>query len=352
MCRDTEIFPIKKKSSTKTMFTWTIEQYVDWASMIPSGQSEFSDDFHVTSEDGHDSCKFRLGIFPNGEDEQSKGIFSLYLENLDSDDAIVSYAFYAEKTNGSLKQSGPKFIKDKIGAKDSSGRSSMVISKMFTESGNHYINNGGLTLVCIIELVDEHNSELKKALTIKKKPIDIMKEFYNAKGSDNTNDFDKLSDYEIVCGSSLEKIFKCHKVVLAAGSPVFRAMLSHTTVIENKQSRVEISEIDPVTIDGMLFFLYTGNVSEKMITHNLFIAADKYQIEYLKAICELKLCSKMTNDNAVEVAIAAHLHGTNIFQEDCKRELSNKWNTIIPDKKEMLKSYPDFLISLMNTIMC
>jgi speckle-type POZ protein len=74
--------------------------------------------------------------------------------------------------------------------------------------------------------------------------------------------------------------FPAHKVVLAAGSPVFAAMLKATGFTENKTNVLKIDDLEPPIIKEMLRFLYTDQV-EKMdeLAKDLLVAADKYLID-------------------------------------------------------------------------
>lgn len=102
--------------------------------------------------------------------------------------------------------------------------------------------------------------------------------------------------------------FLAHKAVLAARSPVFEAMFTHN-MEEKKNNRVVITDIDEEVLEEMLRFIYTGRISnmidEKGKTGDLIAAADKYNLEILKIMCEKQLCKKMCVENASEMLILA-----------------------------------------------
>lgn len=114
-----------------------------------------------------------------------------------------------------------------------------------------------------------------------------------------------LSDVTLVVG---DKKLKAHKIILSARSPVFKAMFQHDTK-ENKENRVVISDCDPDVVEAMLKFIYTGDVPKlKEMTHNLFIIADKYQLERLKKMCEGALWEKLDVENAADTLVLAATH--------------------------------------------
>ena len=82
--------------------------------------------------------------------------------------------------------------------------------------------------------------------------------------------------------------FFAHKVILAARSPVFAAMLT-SGMTESITNRIKIDDVAPTTFKQFLKFLYTGvYTTEACSPHKiqaLFQVADKYQVDTLKQIC-------------------------------------------------------------------
>ena len=62
----------------------------------------------------------------------------------------------------------------------------------------------------------------------------------------------------------------------------------------------------------MLHFIYSGSISNgnefDEVASELLGAADQYQLELLKNICEDKLCSKLEVSNSVEFLVLGDLH--------------------------------------------
>jgi len=102
--------------------------------------------------------------------------------------------------------------------------------------------------------------------------------------------------------------FKAHRIILAARSPVFRAMFSHD-MQESRDNQVEIQDIDPVVMEELLRFIYTNKVNGlSNIAKPLLAAADKYALESLKTLCESSLVSQMSVEDVADTLVLADLH--------------------------------------------
>ncbi|XP_065203947.1 speckle-type POZ protein B-like [Planococcus citri] len=113
------------------------------------------------------------------------------------------------------------------------------------------------------------------------------------------------------------KEYPAHKVVLAARSPVFCAMFTHSTK-ESELNRVEIEDIHEAVVEGMLKYIYTGKCDgSDELAEGLLAAADKYDLRGLKIICAKKLIRGLSVENATNVLILADIH----HYEDLKRHV-------------------------------
>ena len=134
----------------------------------------------------------------------------------------------------------------------------------------------------------------------------------------------EFSDIELRCG---EDLFNCHQVILSAGSPVFKAMFQ--TDMEEKQTKVvTIKEMEPEVLAQMVYFIYTGEITEQNFTmemaKDLYEAADRYQVDILKIKCEEKICLDLRADNAIDTLMFADL-----YQMDRVKEAAMK--VIVPN---------------------
>ncbi|KAL6030353.1 hypothetical protein STEG23_015122 [Scotinomys teguina] len=104
--------------------------------------------------------------------------------------------------------------------------------------------------------------------------------------------------------------FQAHKAILAAHSPVFRAMFEHD-MKESKRNRVEIHDLEPQVIKATQGFMYTGKAPDlDSMAAAVLAAADKYGLERLKVMCEDVLCRDLSVENAAHTLVLADLHSS------------------------------------------
>ncbi|KAG5452460.1 Protein roadkill [Clonorchis sinensis] len=102
--------------------------------------------------------------------------------------------------------------------------------------------------------------------------------------------------------------FEAHKAILAARSPVFAAMFEHG-MEESRANRVEITDMEPDTLAEVLRYIYTGQVvGMDKLAHDLLAAADKYQLERLKTMCEEALVESLSVENCCDILGLADMH--------------------------------------------
>ncbi|GBM75706.1 Speckle-type POZ protein [Araneus ventricosus] len=125
------------------------------------------------------------------------------------------------------------------------------------------------------------------------------------------HDFKLLYQEKNLCDIALKtasKTFEAHKAILACRSPVFKAMFEHD-MVENSSGIVNISDVDPKTLEYMLFFMYANQLEDAVDTKSaiqLYCAADKYQINSLKECCYPILKSLVSAENVCEVLSLAY----------------------------------------------
>jgi hypothetical protein len=158
-----------------------------------------------------------------------------------------------------------------------------------------------------------------------------------------------FADVEVVCQ---DKVFKCHRLILSARSPVFRAMFLNNTV-EVPARKVEIEDLQPNILEAMLLFIYSGSVPNLAeVAGELLAAAEKYQLDHLKTLCEDELIKATNLGNAI-----IHLQLGDTYQaKDLKRRamdlvavnLKDMLNN--PEWKEQLISQPDLLAEVAGNL--
>jgi len=156
------------------------------------------------------------------------------------------------------------------------------------------------------------------------------------------------SDVVIKCSNS---VFRCHKFILKARSPVFDAMFK-ADMKESSTGVVTIDNLDPKVVTSMLYFIYTGkipNIDE--IAKDLLAAANQYQIEKLKRSCEEKLCQSLESNNCLEFLILAQVYSSP-FLKKCSLEMAAKNLVALVETnewKEDLSDHPTLKDEVIKT---
>lgn len=104
--------------------------------------------------------------------------------------------------------------------------------------------------------------------------------------------------------------FHAHKLVMAARSPIFRSEFFDGQ--ESDDLDITLSNIDPKVFKAMLHFVYTDALLaddlEASLAAKLLEAADRYDLERLKRMCEAYLCKDITVDSVAKMLALAESH--------------------------------------------
>lgn len=77
------------------------------------------------------------------------------------------------------------------------------------------------------------------------------------------------------------KVFAAHRAILAARSPVLGNLLAHSGVNFHR-----IEDIDAHVFEQFLHFVYTGRLTISAADPQLLVAAERFQIDTLKKLCQ------------------------------------------------------------------
>ena len=114
----------------------------------------------------------------------------------------------------------------------------------------------------------------------------------------------RLTDFAVVCAG---REIPCHRAVIAEASPVFEAALTGS-MREVSEGRFEIQGAEPNVVEGMLFFLYKGelekNKADATYLVKLLTLADLYGVKALVLACARPLMGSLCPANVVTVTRA------------------------------------------------
>lgn len=158
--------------------------------------------------------------------------------------------------------------------------------------------------------------------------------------------------------------FRAHKAILAARSPVFRKMFTNG-MKESHLNHVEIPDLEPRVFEHMLLFLYGAesclmsqlhskpkDVETEQLAIELLKAADKYQIEGLKLICERGIYEHLlTVESVARVLSSADLYNaTELKARAIKFVVSHVKEVVTTDTWRLMAEQRPWLVAEVEHI--
>jgi len=318
-------------------YRWTIEDFKNKMENFKLGQQLESSQFVING------FKICINLYPNGRNEEEGGFVSLFLRNDNSIQLEVKcefilglkqtfkHLFSFNKINPNSGYGFPKmYPHDQIISKSILDGDNLEIRAVITFKGK--VRN-------ISHLTDKEDNMVSE--TVEQVGMDLFKAFERQ----------EFCDFDIYCG---DRNIRCHKMVLASRSPVFRAMLLND-MEESSTQKVEPKNFDYNTMNLVLRFLYKGNIENGPLekhTEAIFKAADYYEINDLKKICEKLLIKKISISNMLELLVLADMYKAPDLKDAAKcliisnsRELlkMNKW-------KEKLKQSSHLVYEVLEAV--
>jgi speckle-type POZ protein len=311
-------------------FSWKITNYslqrVEYQTVDWNRSQNFPADCEV-------DLKFVLGFYPEGtaqvvqsDDKVSNGEkwTSLILRANSNKTSVTRYHFELSVLDAQGEKFGSLNFHREIPCLLNFFK--FIRLKDLENPANNLLQNDTLTIFCRVEETKsefEEQSERKRSnCQIEEPPTKIAR---RKLCEDLASITDKFADF--VFKMENEKI-PAHRVILAAGSPVFAAMFQHD-MEENRTNETEITDVTPAAFKALLQFIYTGHCEVGNLAEQLLVAANKYDIQDLKEICADELRMKMTVGNAVRLLVLSDLHQAEDLKDDAMRFINKNAPAVI-----------------------
>ncbi|KAL5197416.1 hypothetical protein ABZP36_000928 [Zizania latifolia] len=264
-----------------------------------------------------------IRFYPNGDAKESEDYLSFYLY-LDSDCAKDVKAFFSlkllDKNGGPVTLYSTTSSMHTFNSKDSGWGYTKFMKKMDLE-GSAHLRDDSFDIKC---------------------EITVMKEIC----SKETN-----KDVTFYVG---QERFLAHRCVLAARSSVFKAEFFGTMNAKARRT-IKIEDMEAGVFRSLLHFIYTDSLPDAsqdvVMAQHLLVAADRYNVERLKLICEEKLSKNLESDMLATSLALAEQHSCHGLKEACFEFLaspSNLESVMASDGYEHLKSScPSVLVEFM-----
>ncbi|XP_065205306.1 speckle-type POZ protein B-like isoform X17 [Planococcus citri] len=305
--------------SDEATCVWTI---TDFDFHEAKGEHLFSPPFPSVK---NDQIKWYLELQPNGETD-AKDSVGLYicLSKLSSFES--SKKIFAKVTFHILNSENVEEAKLPFGTVKEFSHPDIDISgwgfgdfiKKDKKFRNKLLLNNTLRIRCEVKFSDMDN------ITSGPHQYDFGIEMPECNLSENFASLFKNQTLTDVVLSVNGKEYRAHKAVLAARSPVFCAMFTHSTK-ENELNRVDIEDINETVMEEMLKYIYTGKCNDlDELAEGLLAAADKYDLCQLKMMCAKTLSERLSVDNAASVLGLADMHGVKELKDKVIKFIASK----------------------------
>jgi len=258
------------------------------------------------------SCSQHVEIYPKGREEAHEDFVGVYLYNKGRDKVKAKYKVdiidCSRKERESFKSTVQEFKTSALGS--GWGRHEWLKYDRFNDHPD-LLPDGHLTIQCTVSVFGPQKV-VSGSDILDSESTDLSNHCQKQLGEHLGKVFsDKhLSNVKIRCE---DQTFDCHQVILSARSPVFMAMFQ-TNMKEKESQTVNIEEFKSKVVGEMLNFIYAGAVSSHEsidgIASELLTAADKYQLDLLKNICEDRLCPTVEVTNCVEYLVLGDMYQT------------------------------------------
>ena len=124
-------------------------------------------------------------------------------------------------------------------------------------------------------------------------------------------------------------------------------------MMERRTKRVDVQDVNPKVVSEMLNFIYTGIriTNEDVLKEKaaeLLGAANRYQLELLKSICEDKLCSSLNISNSIDYLIFGDMYKASKLRRIALRMVTSNMATLVSTKeyKDLVKNNPVLVLEI------
>lgn len=331
----------------KISYTWTITDFSTWQQVM--GDALRSSTFSAGADD---PLKWCLTVYPGGTSEDSEGYISFYLVLLscERDQARVRFKFSiidAQEQEANIMDSRRA---DRLSDCNAWGFRKFVRRDHLLDKADELLPDDKLTLNCQLSVFGDPVHISRRSHVVRfKVPRGLLSQDIGS-----LLESEKFADVVLHVSG---KEFRAQKAILAARSPVFAAMFEHDTS-ERAHSRVDIPDVDPDVFREMLRFVYTGRApSPDDMAADLLVAADKYALDQLKALCEECLCSELTVETAAELFFLADMHSAGLLKA-CAMDFINEhaadvaqtpgWLAIVAQQPQLIAEAFESLATQMS----
>ncbi|CAO2587884.1 Speckle-type POZ protein [Lemmus lemmus] len=285
-------------SVKKFSYRWTISNFSCLEGILEKGIKS-----PTFSPGGNDQQQWYLKVYLNGMDEECRSYLSVFLRLLTSPKSPVwaKYKFWIINAKGEKSQIMNSQRVARFDENEGWGFIKFILRDFLLDNRDLLLPDDKLTLCCEMSVVQD-------CISISEQNVQPGIDIPRCTLADELEELWENPHFTDCCLVVAGQEFQAHKAILAARSPVFRAMFEHDTE-ESKKNRIEIHDLEPEVFKAMVGFIYTGKEPDiHTMADALLAAADKYGLERLKVMCEDVLFRDLSVENAAHTLFLADLH--------------------------------------------
>ncbi|KAM3334118.1 hypothetical protein ACQJBY_028895 [Aegilops geniculata] len=298
-------------STTSGYHLLVVNRYSHTKATTPNGKTIFSLPFMIG---GH---RWRICYCPNGKHSEYADSISLFLLDENIAEAVTvmydfSFVDQLEKQNSAyIRSVKPNNFSTTVpywGYKSFMKREALEKSK--------HLKDDCFTIRCDITIASTID------LFIKVPPSSIQQ---------HISDFLLFKEGTDVAFMVSGETFAAHRCVLAARSAVFKAELFGPMKESTTGTVIDVEDMEAKVFKALLDFIYTdslpkmeidmgdeeGEAQEALWLQHLLAAADKYDLQRLKGLCEEKLCEHIDVSSVTTILTLAEQHNCHGLKEVC-----------------------------------
>ncbi|KAJ7550511.1 hypothetical protein O6H91_07G104200 [Diphasiastrum complanatum] len=159
-------------------------------------------------------------------------------------------------------------------------------------------------------------------------------------------------------------IIPAHKLVLAARSPVFKEQLLGKSG-DSSAGTVQIKDMDPPIFRALLQFIYKDKLPDAdelpgtsstspstMMAQHLLAAADRYNLDRLRVVCEAKLCEDINVDTVASTLALAEQHHAMQLKAVCLKFAASHLAAVMQSEgfEQLRGNFPSLQSELLKTV--
>ncbi|XP_035660355.1 kelch-like protein 6 [Branchiostoma floridae] len=122
--------------------------------------------------------------------------------------------------------------------------------------------------------------------------------------------------------------FSCHRLVLSAASPYFRAMFT-SDMAESRQKTVVLQGLNACMFGDILSYIYSGTLHVSMDkVQPLYQAADLLQLDYVRDTCSSYMAMNVERSTCVDLYKFADVFSVEIVQKQCQQWIARHFTEV------------------------